>query len=137
MEFRRVLFLSKFTTKGVITLTVMRRQNPAGDVMMIEVRDTGIGISKDGLSKLFQSFSQAETTTANRYGGTGLGLALTRRFCSSMGGTVEVESELRVGSSFRSEEHTSELQSLMRISYAVFCLKQKKVNPKPFSTSTQ
>lgn len=94
---------AKFTSKGVITLTVMRRQNPAGDVIMIEVRDTGIGISKDGLSKLFQSFSQAETTTANRYGGTGLGLALTRRFCSSMGGTVEVESELGVGSSFKIE----------------------------------
>src|SRR3546814_10216431 len=81
----------------------MRRQNPAGDVIMIEVRETGIGISKDGLSKLFQSFSQAETTTANRYGGTGLGLALTRRFCSSMGGAVEVESELGVGSSFKIE----------------------------------
>src|SRR3546814_16961497 len=96
MEFRRVLFLSKFTTKGVITLTVMRRQNPAGDVIMIEVRDTGIGTSKDGLSKLFQSFSQAETTTENRYGGTGIGPALTRRSCSSMGGTLEVESALGV-----------------------------------------
>src|SRR3546814_5363004 len=81
----------------------MRRQNPAGDVIMIEVRDTGIGISKDGLSKLFQSFSQAETATANRYGGTGRGVALTRRFCSSMGGTVEVESEPGVGWSFRLE----------------------------------
>src|SRR3546814_11795658 len=94
----------------------MRRQYPAGDVIMIEVRDTGIGISKDGLSKLFQSFSQAETTTANRYGGTGLGLALPRRFCSSMGGTVEVESELGVGSSFKIEVHATPRRQIGRAS---------------------
>jgi signal transduction histidine kinase len=92
---------AKFTSKGTITLTVMRRQAQGGDIIMIEVRDTGIGISSAGLSKLFQNFSQAERSTSNRYGGTGLGLALTRRFCTSMGGTVDVESELGVGSSFK------------------------------------
>jgi signal transduction histidine kinase len=92
---------AKFTSKGTITLTVMRRQAQGGDVIMIEVRDTGIGISNAGLSKLFQNFSQAERSTSNRYGGTGLGLALTRRFCTSMGGSVDVESELGVGSSFK------------------------------------
>jgi signal transduction histidine kinase len=94
---------AKFTSKGTITLTVMRRQTDAGDMVMIEVRDTGIGISRDGLKKLFNSFSQAEQNTSMRYGGTGLGLALTRRFCQSMGGTVDVESEMGVGSSFKIE----------------------------------
>jgi signal transduction histidine kinase len=94
---------AKFTSKGVITLTIMRRQGNGGDRIMIEVRDSGIGISKEGLQKLFQNFSQAETNTSSRYGGTGLGLALTRRFCRSMGGTVEVESEPGIGSSFKIE----------------------------------
>ncbi len=94
---------AKFTSKGKILLTVMRRQTGDGDVIMIEVRDTGIGISKEGLQKLFHNFSQAETNTSKKYGGTGLGLALTRRFCEAMGGTVEVESEVGVGSSFKIE----------------------------------
>jgi signal transduction histidine kinase len=98
---------AKFTSKGTITLTVMRRQAEANETVMFEVRDTGIGISKEGLAKLFRSFSQAEANTSKKYGGTGLGLALTRRFCHSMGGTVEVESEVGTGSSFKIEIPTS------------------------------
>jgi signal transduction histidine kinase len=94
---------AKFTSKGTITLTVMRRQTPDGEVAMFEVRDTGIGISAEGLEKLFVNFSQAEANTSKRFGGTGLGLALTRRFCQSMGGGVEVESEVGIGSSFKIE----------------------------------
>jgi signal transduction histidine kinase len=94
---------AKFTSKGTITLTVMRRQRPGGERVMFEVRDTGIGISKEGLQRLFQSFSQAERDTSSKFGGTGLGLALTRRFCDSMGGDVEVESQIGVGSSFKLE----------------------------------
>jgi len=91
---------AKFTSGGTITLTVMRTQRDTGERLMIEVRDTGIGISKEGLERLFQNFSQAERNTASRFGGTGLGLALTRRFCHSMDGTVDVESQLGVGSRF-------------------------------------
>jgi signal transduction histidine kinase len=94
---------AKFTSKGTITLTVMRRQTDDGEVVMFEVRDSGIGISQEGLDKLFRSFSQAEKNTSKQYGGTGLGLALTRRFCQSMGGSVEVESEVGIGSSFKIE----------------------------------
>ena len=98
---------AKFTSKGTITFTIMRRQTPNGERVMFEVRDTGIGISEDGLKKLFRNFSQAESDTASRYGGTGLGLALTRRFCESMGGSVEVESQVGVGSSFKLEIPTA------------------------------
>jgi signal transduction histidine kinase len=94
---------AKFTSKGTITLTVMRRQGPGGERVMFEVRDTGIGISKDGLKRLFRNFSQAERDTSSKFGGTGLGLALTRRFCEAMGGSVEVESQVGVGSSFKLE----------------------------------
>ena len=94
---------AKFTSKGTITLTVMRRQGPGGERVMFEVRDTGIGISKEGLKRLFRNFSQAERDTSSKFGGTGLGLALTRRFCESMGGSVEVESQVGIGSSFKLE----------------------------------
>ncbi len=94
---------AKFTINGLITLTVMRRHTASGDMILIEVRDTGIGISPEGLQRLFRNFSQAEANTASRFGGTGLGLALTRRFCQSMGGSVDVDSQLGAGSSFRIE----------------------------------
>jgi signal transduction histidine kinase len=94
---------AKFTARGTISVTVGRRESPNGEMLKIEVRDTGIGISPEGLQRLFQDFSQAERNTASRFGGTGLGLALTRRFCESMGGTVRVESSLGIGSSFTIE----------------------------------
>lgn len=94
---------AKFTSKGTITLSVMRRQSPIRESLMFEVRDTGIGISARGIERLFQEFSQAEKDTSSKFGGTGLGLALTRRFCESMGGSVTVESQVGLGSSFTIE----------------------------------
>ena len=96
---------AKFTSRGKITLTVMKRHSSASlaesqDRLIVEVRDTGIGMSEDGMKNIFKDFGQAEKDTAQHFGGTGLGLALTRRFCAMMGGQVTVESRLGEGSSF-------------------------------------
>ena len=64
------------------------------------VADTGIGIAPEHMDRLFQPFSQAESSTARRFGGTGLGLVISRRFCQMLGGDVTVQSEAGVGSTF-------------------------------------
>jgi signal transduction histidine kinase len=91
---------SKFTENGTITLSVYRRKSAAGDWIEIQVHDTGIGIAKSDLSHLFQNFSQASRTTSTKYGGTGLGLALSQKLCGLMGGGITVTSDLGRGSTF-------------------------------------
>ena len=87
----------KFTENGVITVEA---SSSARDGILVSVRDTGIGIASDQLEKLFQSFTQADASTTRRYGGTGLGLALSRKLCQMMGGDISVESEPGAGSTF-------------------------------------
>ena len=91
---------SKFTENGTITLSVYRRKSTAGDWIEIQVHDTGIGIAKSDISHLFQNFSQASRTTSTKYGGTGLGLALSQKLCGLMGGGITVTSDLGRGSTF-------------------------------------
>lgn len=94
---------AKFTTKGTIMLTVLRRSTGDRDFMSLAVTDNGIGMSEEGLRRIFEDFSQAENDTVSKFGGTGLGLALTKRFCQMMGGTIDVRSERGVGTSFTIE----------------------------------
>jgi signal transduction histidine kinase len=91
---------NKFTDRG--TITVDARQGVAGgrDWITLAVEDTGIGMTPDQMRKLFQEFSQASSATASKYGGTGLGLVISRRFCQMMGGDITVESEPGRGSTF-------------------------------------
>lgn len=89
---------SKFTEQGTISLDVAREDD--GNRITFRVMDTGIGMNPEQVRKLFQAFSQADAATTRKYGGTGLGLALTRRFCEMMGGAVTVESEVGKGSTF-------------------------------------
>lgn len=91
---------AKFTTKGTIMLTVLKRAGNSGESMTLEVTDNGIGMSQEGLQRIFIDFSQAEQDTVSKFGGTGLGLALTKRFCQMMGGSINVRSERGVGTSF-------------------------------------
>ncbi len=91
---------AKFTEGGTITLSAYRRRSPAGDWIEIQVQDTGIGIARSDLSNLFQNFGQANRTTSTKYGGTGLGLALSQRICGLMGGGITATSEIGRGSCF-------------------------------------
>jgi PAS domain S-box-containing protein len=90
---------SKFTEAGTITLRVAR-DGPTGDTVVFAVGDTGIGMTPDQLGRLFEAFTQAEAATARRFGGTGLGLTISRRFCRMMGGDIAVESAPGRGSTF-------------------------------------
>jgi len=84
----------KFTEHGEVVVTV-RSEPRAGQRVLLSfaVRDTGIGLSAEGMSRLFQSFSQADSSTTRKYGGTGLGLAISRRLAELMGGRMWAESE--------------------------------------------
>ena len=92
----------KFTHHGTITLRAFARQHDNAQVRIhFEVVDTGIGMSAEGLSRLFQPFAQADSSTTRKYGGTGLGLAICTRLAQAMGGTVTVESIAGAGTTFR------------------------------------
>src|SRR5262249_55568290 len=101
----------KFTEKGVIRLDVRRakvegttdsedeirnteqatRNTPYVSRFTFSVSDTGIGMTRDQMTRLFEAFSQADASTTRKYGGTGLGLAISRKFCRMMGGDLTVE----------------------------------------------
>jgi adenylate cyclase len=89
----------KFTKEGEVALRGRRVSN-GGDFIELSVSDTGIGMTPEQQAKLFEEFSQADATTAQRFGGTGLGLAITRKLARMMGGDVTVRSEPGKGSVF-------------------------------------
>lgn len=90
----------KFTDHGRVSLSVERVCDDNKEWISIRVVDTGIGMTKEQLGKLFQEFSQADSSTTRKYGGTGLGLAISDRLCRLMGGAIVVESEPGVGTTF-------------------------------------
>ena len=91
---------AKFTQDGTITLSVQRRKSQAGDWIEIQVLDSGIGIAQSDIGWLFQNFGQANRATSSKYGGTGLGLALSQKLCALLGGGISATSELGQGSCF-------------------------------------
>ena len=90
----------KFTKEGTVALKVERRESNGRDWVNFSVRDSGIGITKEQMDKLFQPFSQADASTTREFGGTGLGLVITKKFCEMMGGTMGVQSVRGEGSTF-------------------------------------
>jgi signal transduction histidine kinase len=91
---------AKFTEGGTVTLEATRERATAGDWICVSVSDTGVGISRDDLPKLFKNFSQVDAGAASRHGGAGLGLALSQKLCRVMGGEITVESDPGRGSRF-------------------------------------
>jgi len=91
---------AKFTHQGIITVQVTRQRTNDIEHACFQIADTGIGISTEQMALLFQEFTQANAATTRTYGGTGLGLSLSRRFCQLMQGAITVESEVGIGSIF-------------------------------------
>jgi len=105
LKIRQVLFnlisnSTKFTTKGVITLKSRLLTINDEAKIVFEVHDTGVGIAEEHLDKLFDPFEQVDTSTTREFGGTGLGLTITKRFVTMMDGEIEVDSEKGKGTKF-------------------------------------
>ncbi|MGM0559050.1 MAG: PAS domain-containing sensor histidine kinase, partial [Myxococcota bacterium] len=92
---------AKFTEEAMVRLHVFGESDGEGEWYVAEVIDRGIGISNDRLEELFETFTQADSSTTREFGGTGLGLAITRQFAEMMGGAISVESTPGEGSTFR------------------------------------
>jgi signal transduction histidine kinase/ligand-binding sensor domain-containing protein/DNA-binding response OmpR family regulator len=91
----------KFTRKGEIFLGIRLKKISGNNIVIaFEVRDTGIGIPADKLERLFKAFSQVDSSTTRKYGGTGLGLVISEKLIELMGGTIQVESQPGVGTKF-------------------------------------
>jgi signal transduction histidine kinase len=90
----------KFTEGGIVRLRVEERVRDGAIWSCWEVSDTGIGIAEDDKAKLFQAFSQVDSSATRRHGGTGLGLAISQRLTRMMGGWIEFETKLGKGSTF-------------------------------------
>jgi signal transduction histidine kinase len=90
----------KFTKDGVVKVVASRLTNPSGEFLQVSVSDTGIGMTPEQVSRLFQPFTQVDSTAGRKFGGTGLGLAISQKLCHAMGGQISVESEAGKGSTF-------------------------------------
>jgi signal transduction histidine kinase/CheY-like chemotaxis protein len=90
----------KFTERGRITLEVAREREGDRDTVLMRVSDSGIGMTEEQMTSLFQPFMQVDASSTRKYGGTGLGLSITKRYCELMGGGIQVESALGKGTSF-------------------------------------
>ncbi len=91
---------NKFTEEGQIILRIKTIKHQSENYLEFTVTDTGTGMEQDQLAKIFEAFTQADNTSTRRYGGTGLGLTITREFIHMLGGTVSAQSEVGKGSTF-------------------------------------
>ena len=105
VKLRQILFnlisnASKFTKDGTVELVIEKMNSAGAEWVQFKVRDTGIGMSPEQMNRLFQAFSQADSSVTSKYGGTGLGLAISRHFARMMGGDITVESAPGKGTCF-------------------------------------
>ncbi len=117
----------KFTNQGHVILSCrMIAEKQDSVILRFKVADTGIGIEKDRLDYLFDMFTQADSSTTRRFGGTGLGLTICKRIASLMGGTIEVESELGHGTTFTFQV---EIQKVCEPVETVTCSRLAGIDP--------
>ena len=117
---------SKFTENGTVSLKITKHWVDGVEWVSFSITDTGIGISPEQQKKLFKAFSQVDASTTRKYGGTGLGLLITKRFTEMLGGKVSVESELGKGSTFvaRFPTRIASRQAIPEVNEAVSTLEQ-------------
>lgn len=130
---------TKFTSRGGIFVRVHTEDAEDGNsILHFQVKDTGVGIAKDKQAKLFQSFSQEDSSTSRKYGGTGLGLAICKKLAELLGGGIELHSESGKGSTFKftvkakvaSEKLSfSQLQHSLEASKIIVAIKEKAIEP--------
>ncbi len=103
----------KFTEEGSVTVTCRFKEKGTRSQLIIDITDTGIGMSEDAVKNIFDPFVQADSTVTRRFGGTGLGLAISRRFAQALGGDIKVKSKLGKGSTFRVSLATGNLDGVV------------------------
>ena len=91
---------AKFTKEGTVTLRLSHEDRDGAPWVKFEVSDSGIGMTEEQMGRLFQAFTQADSSTTRNFGGTGLGLTITKHFCAMLGGSIEVKSTPGQGSTF-------------------------------------
>jgi len=106
----------KFTEHGEVVITVKLSDHGDQHLLLLSVKDTGIGIPEDKLAQLFDTFTQVDSSTTRLYGGTGLGLAITKKLCELMGGSLTVESTLGRGSVFHAAIYLQRSQNAVTVS---------------------
>ncbi|XQF91900.1 ATP-binding protein [Pseudoalteromonas espejiana] len=105
----------KFTHKGEVSLTLNAKYITDSKILMsFTIQDTGIGIAQENIEKLFDVFTQEDSSTTRHFGGTGLGLSICKKLAQLMGGTITVSSEKGIGSTFTAtvELHVAQQQKL-------------------------
>ncbi|MDB5307493.1 MAG: hypothetical protein JWO38_1695 [Gemmataceae bacterium] len=90
----------KFSANGLVKVSARRAADAAGDWLTVQVTDTGIGMTAEQVARLFQPFTQVDSSAGRKFGGTGLGLAISQKLCLAMGGQITVQSEAGKGSTF-------------------------------------
>ena len=126
----------KFTETGGVTIRVALDRRGTEQMLLVAVADTGIGISQEQLSRLFEPFAQADSSMSRRYGGTGLGLKISKDLASLMGGEIAVESEPGRGSTFTLRLPTGPLGNLPMVGEPALEL-ERQTSPEPESPSPE
>jgi signal transduction histidine kinase/HPt (histidine-containing phosphotransfer) domain-containing protein len=121
----------KFTPRGSVVLRVRLAEDDEPK-MRFEVRDTGIGMDTDTIARLFQPFMQADSSTTRRFGGTGLGLSISKHLVERLGGDIEIESRLGVGSTFAFTIEIGSIEGVARVARPV-----PNVLPEPRTSDAQ